>query len=243
MDTFNDIVAEKRTYSATQVTHSHHHAHLIMPLRGELTIAAGASHHRVNEQTLLYVSPNYEHGFYATSRNEFLVLDIPGGMVSANDMRGYSSGCEAHALNNQWKSIRHLLLHELEQQQYSRSALRDLFPYISRCLQQEKRIQPRSIQYIHEHYDQPISVQMLAELENYNRTYYSSWFMNETGKTPSAYIQEVRVNEAKKLLLNSDMPVLHIAMQVGLEHQSSLTRLFTKHEQLTPSQYRQKYRG
>jgi len=240
---FNDIIAEKRTYAATQVTHSHYHAHLIMPLRGELTISAGSTDHQVNEQTLLFVSPNCEHRFYSAASNEFLVLDIPGGMLSASEVLSSSDGCKAHALNNQWRSIRHLLLHEMEQDHDSRTAIRDLFPYISHCLQREKRGLPRSIQYIHEHYDKPISVQKLAELENYNRTYYSSWFMKETGKAPSAYIQEVRLNEAKKLLLSSDMSLLHIAIHVGLEHQSSLTRLFAKHEQLTPSQYRLQYRG
>jgi len=243
VNTFNDIVAERRTYSPTHVTHSHYHAHIIMPLRGELTISTGAKDHRVNEQTLLYISPNCEHGFYSTTSNEFLVLDIPSGMLSRREVLGSSEGCKAHTLNNQWKSIRQLLLHEMEQHHDSRTALRDLFPYISHCLQQEKQGLPRSIQYIHEHYDKPITVQKLSELENYNRTYYSSWFMKETGKAPSAYIQEVRLNEAKKLLLSSDMSLLHIAMEVGLEHQSSLTRLFAKHEQLTPSQYRQQFRG
>ncbi|TCZ79396.1 AraC family transcriptional regulator [Paenibacillus albiflavus] len=241
METFNDIVAELRTYTATHVSHSHKHAHLIMPLQGELVIANGTNQHRVNEQTLLFVPPNLEHNFYSTVRNEFLVLDIPSGLVSACEMPGKGNSCEAITANNQWKGIRYLILQEMEQP-YSHAALRDLFPYISRCLQQ-KRSLPRSIRYIHEHYDEPITVQKLAEYEHYNPTYYSEWFMKETGKSPSSYIQEVRLNEAKKLLRNSNMPILYIAIQVGLGHQSSLTRLFVKHEQQTPSQYRQQYKN
>jgi len=242
METYNDIVAERRTYTSTHVSHSHKHAHLIMSLHGELVIANGTNQHRVNEQTLLFVPPNFEHHFYSAVRNEFLVLDIPNGLVSAWEKPGKDISCKAITVNSQWKGIRYLILQEMEQQ-CSRAALRDLFPYISRCLQQEKWSLPRSIRHIHEHYDEPLTVQKLAELEHYNPTYYSEWFMKETGKSPSSYIQEVRLNEAKKLLISSDMSLLHIATQVGLAQQSSLTRLFVKHEQLTPSQYRQQYRN
>ncbi|WMT43273.1 AraC family transcriptional regulator [Paenibacillus sp. D2_2] len=241
MDTSNDIVAELRTYTATHASHSHKHAHLIMSLHGELVVKNGTNQHLVNEQTLLFVPPNLEHHFYSTVRNEFLVLDIPSGLVSVSEILGIGISCKAITVNNQWKGIQFLILQEMEHQ-YSHAALRDLFPYINRCLQQ-KRSMPRSIRYIHEHYDEPITVQKLAEYEHYNPTYYSEWFMKETGKSPSSYIQEVRLNEAKKLLRSSDIPILHIAIQVGFGHQSSLTRLFVKHEQLTPSQYRKEYKN
>ncbi|TQR46394.1 AraC family transcriptional regulator [Paenibacillus popilliae] len=242
METFKDIVAERRTYTATHVSHSHKHAHIIMSLHGELVIENGTNQKRVNEQTLLFVPPNFEHNFYSAVRNEFLVLDIPNGLVTAYEMPGKGICCEAIAVNNQWKGIRYLILQEMEKK-YSCAALRDLFPYISHCLQQEKGSLPRSIRYIHEHYDEPLTVQKLAKYEHYNPTYYSEWFIKELGKSPFSYIQEVRLNEAKKLLRSCDMSIQHIANQVGFGHQSSLTRLFVKHEQLTPSQYRQQYRN
>lgn len=52
----------------------------------------------------------------------------------------------------------------------------------------------------------------------------------------------MRLNKAKELLRDTDLPILHIAIQVGLEHQSSLTRLFQKYEEITPSQFRTKYK-
>lgn len=126
-------------------------------------------------------------------------------------------------------------MNELDQNA-QRSALKELYPYISHHLLQER--QPRSIQYIHDHYNENITVQQLAALEHYNRSYYTDWFLKETGKSPSAYIQEVRLNKAKDLLRDTTLSVLQIALQVGLEQQSSLTRLFKKNEELTPSQYR-----
>ncbi|RJE88385.1 AraC family transcriptional regulator [Paenibacillus sp. 1011MAR3C5] len=233
MDTFRDIIAERRTYTANKHTHSHGYGQLIIPLQGELEITAGPKSLMMNTDTLLYVPPACEHTYHSAVRNEFLVLDIPHFMLSSIELGDRGIACP---VNNQWKGIRYLILSELDRQSEHGPALKELFPYISHCLVQEQK--PRSIQYIHEHYDEPLTVQKLAEMEHYNRSYYSDWFLKETGKTPSAYIQEVRLSKAKELLRDTNLSILNIAVQVGLEHQSSLTRLFQQYERVTPSQFR-----
>ncbi|RXZ78851.1 AraC family transcriptional regulator [Paenibacillaceae bacterium] len=236
MESCKEIIAERRTYTSSQVTHSHIHAQIIIPLQGELAIKAGAQELLIDHQRLFFVPSGCEHSFHSAARNEFLVVDIPHFMVSSSELpsRGVS-----YSLNNQWKGIRYLILNEMEQSSLDNSALRGLFPYIAHHLFQQQ--QPDSIRYIHENYHMPIAVQQLAALEHYHRSYYSTWFLKETGKTPSAYIQEVRLNHAKQLLRNTQLPILHIAIQVGLEHQSTLTRLFQKHEGITPSEYRRQH--
>src|SRR5579875_457105 len=159
-------------------------------------------------------------------------------MLTWNELKLQNKGI-SYKLNNRWKGIRALILDEIDNYSVCRPALMELYPYISHYLIQEQ--QPLSIRYIHEHYNQNITVQQLASIEHYNRSYYSEWFLKETGKSPSVYIQEVRLNKAKELLCNTELPILHIAIQVGLEHQSSLTRLFQKYEGLTPSQFRKKH--
>ncbi|KIV55911.1 DNA-binding protein [Aneurinibacillus migulanus] len=237
METIKEIVAERRTYTATQDTHSHRYAQLILPLEGELFIETGTQHLRLDHHTLFFVPPECDHTFHSVVRNEFLVLDIPHFMLAKSKLqnRGIS-----YKLNNQWKGIRYLILNEIDKQSLHGPALKELYPYISYHLLQEQ--QPKSIRYIHEHYNENITVDKLASLEHYHRSYYSEWFLEETGKSPSAYIREVRLNKAKELLRDTDLPILHIAIQVGLEHQSSLTRLFQKYEEITPSQFRTKYK-
>ncbi|UVI33416.1 helix-turn-helix domain-containing protein [Paenibacillus spongiae] len=236
METYKELVAERRTYTASQVTHSHSYGQLILPLHGELAIEAGTAHFLLDDRQLLYVPPQCDHTFYANVRNEFLVLDIPDVMIPSSRLnhKGIS-----YSLNSKWRGIRYLILNELDQPAAQPSALKELYPYISHHLHQAR--QPRSIQYIHEHYEENISVQQLAELEHFNRSYYTEWFRKETGKSPSAYLQEVRLHKAKQLLRETNFSILQIALQVGLEHQSSLTRLFQKNEKTTPSQYRKQH--
>ncbi|MFT9816464.1 AraC family transcriptional regulator [Lysinibacillus sp. NPDC056185] len=237
MEKIKKIVAERRTYTPNQNTHSHNYAQLILPLQGELYINTGAQDLQLDHQTLFFIPPECNHTFHSIVRNEFLVLDIPHFMLTKKKL--YNKGI-SFKLDNQWKGIRYLILNEIDKQSLNGSALKDLYPYISHYLLQEQ--QPKSIRYINEHYNENITVNKLASLEHYNRSYYSDWFLKETGKSPSAYIQELRLNKAKELLLNTDLPILHIAIQVGFEHQSSLTRLFQKYGEITPSQFRIKNR-
>lgn len=83
-------------------------------------------------------------------------------------------------------------------------------------------------------------VERLASIEHFNVSYYCKWFYNQTGMTPNAYIQQIRLEKAKVLLETTELSLLEIALQVGYSHQSSLTRLFRKIEGSNPILYRKR---
>jgi AraC-like DNA-binding protein len=59
-----------------------------------------------------------------------------------------------------------------------------------------------------------------------------------TGKTPSEWISESLVIEAKTLLYQSGQSIGEIAIEIGLDDPSYFSRLFKKHEGISPSAYR-----
>jgi len=59
-----------------------------------------------------------------------------------------------------------------------------------------------------------------------------------TGKSPTKWIDEAILAEAKVLLCQSQLNISEIASNVGFEDQSYFTRLFKKYENLTPSEFR-----
>jgi transcriptional regulator GlxA family with amidase domain len=67
-------------------------------------------------------------------------------------------------------------------------------------------------------------------------------FKAATGYTPLAYIQALRIEEAKQSLETDDAPVEQVAAEVGYEDVSSFRRLFRRLTGLTPGDYRRKLR-
>lgn len=59
-----------------------------------------------------------------------------------------------------------------------------------------------------------------------------------TSKSPTKWIDEAIVAEAKVLLCQSDFAISEVALEVGFEDQSYFTRLFKKYEGITPSEFR-----
>lgn len=60
-----------------------------------------------------------------------------------------------------------------------------------------------------------------------------------TGKSPSAWIDQAIILEAKLLLKGTDLPLSDVAARVGIMDQSYFARKFRQHEGITPSEYRQ----
>ena len=56
--------------------------------------------------------------------------------------------------------------------------------------------------------------------------------------SPVEYIQKLRIEQVKELLRDTDLSIMQIAYEVGYNHNSSLTRLFKLHENITPANYR-----
>jgi AraC family transcriptional regulator, dual regulator of chb operon len=74
-----------------------------------------------------------------------------------------------------------------------------------------------------------------------SREHVSRVFKRFKGKTPSEYLNEVRLNYAARLLIHSNNPVLNIALDSGFENLSHFYHLFKKQYNVTPCEYRKMY--
>ncbi len=92
--------------------------------------------------------------------------------------------------------------------------------------------------YIEENYMKKISLNELANLAGFSVSYLSKIFKEETQKSISAYINYVRIENAKKLLCTTDISLVELAYIVGFEEQSYFTKVFKKLEGVAPGKYR-----
>ncbi|WP_246162688.1 helix-turn-helix domain-containing protein [Brasilonema sennae] len=96
----------------------------------------------------------------------------------------------------------------------------------------------RAIDYIHTHLDRDLSLVEIAGVINISPTYFASLFKSTTGISPHQYVIKQRVEQAKLMLLTTDLAIADIALQVGFSSQSHLTQHFKRLTRMTPKQVR-----
>lgn len=92
--------------------------------------------------------------------------------------------------------------------------------------------------YIKEHYAEDLSLGKMAEIVYMNPYYFSSFFKKETGQNYKNYLAEVRMKEAVKLLMKTDMKTYELAKAVGYNDVRSFSEKFREYFGESPSSYK-----
>ncbi len=95
----------------------------------------------------------------------------------------------------------------------------------------------RSIEYINDNYADLNEVQVAA-FANMSYSYYCKLFKRVVGQNFNDYLTTVRINEAERLLLSTDLSVTDIGLAAGFSSGSHFIEKFKKHRGKTPKQYR-----
>ncbi|ANS75580.1 hypothetical protein AWM70_14050 [Paenibacillus yonginensis] len=103
---------------------------------------------------------------------------------------------------------------------------------------QQHNLIRRIAAFIEERLQENWTVKQLAEQFSLNASYLSVLFKREMGKTLSEFIQETRIQRARKLLQDPNIKVYEVAEQVGLQTTAYFTYLFKKTVGCTPQEYR-----
>lgn len=95
--------------------------------------------------------------------------------------------------------------------------------------------------YISNHYNEKITLDMLAEKYSTNKFHIAKEFKRFTGTTINEYIITNRINKAKAMLRYTDQSVSEIANEVGIYNTSFFIKLFRDREHVTPLFYRKQW--
>jgi AraC-like DNA-binding protein len=99
----------------------------------------------------------------------------------------------------------------------------------------------KAIDYILKHRTVKLTVQEIADELNINRSYLSSLFKKEMGKSISDFIREEKIKAAANMLKFSDYSYSDIAEYFGFASQSHFIDCFRKQTGFSPKEYRKKY--
>lgn len=95
-----------------------------------------------------------------------------------------------------------------------------------------------ALSYIEENYHENITLESISNTLYLNKCYFCTLFKEQTGKSFSNYLNEIRIDKSKELLKNKKLSILEIAHAVGYNNQTYFNSLFKKYTNITPLQYR-----
>ena len=106
---------------------------------------------------------------------------------------------------------------------------------------QEDRTIHNITRYLQEHLADEVSLSVLADEFHLNPQYISQLFKSEIGVNFLAYLTNIRMEHAKKLLLTTALSIAEVSEQSGYTDYRVFTKVFKKSEGVTPSQYRRDF--
>ena len=114
----------------------------------------------------------------------------------------------------------------------------------SAALQAQPAVEPgiAAVQrWLPDHLADDLSVDALARRASMSPRTFARAFRRETGTTPAAHVETLRVEAARRLLETTDLTVPAVARAVGLRRAETLHRAFRRRVGTTPEQYRRHF--
>lgn len=98
------------------------------------------------------------------------------------------------------------------------------------------------ISYMHEHFREPLTLDQLSDFCGISKYHLSRQFKKSTGLPPNEYLIRLRLENARTLLINTDLTVSKIAEMSGFENEAYFSRIFRSRFDVSPKQYRRQNR-
>ncbi|MBX9814860.1 MAG: AraC family transcriptional regulator [Sphingomonas sp.] len=101
----------------------------------------------------------------------------------------------------------------------------------------------RAIDFLRSHLAEEVSLERIATEARLSPFHFARMFKVSTGLPPAAYQRRLRLEEAQRLLLETDLPITEIALRIGYETPQAFARMFRAATGASPSDWRRERRG
>ena len=88
-----------------------------------------------------------------------------------------------------------------------------------------------------------LSVAALASRAQMSERSFARWFAHEVGVTPGRYVEQVRIEAARRILEESDDPIARVARACGFGTAETMRRSFLRALRTGPTEYRRRFRS
>ena len=230
--------------------HFHSSAELVYVLEGEHVGYVNGRAVRLQKDEIFFFNPYDVHYYNYIYENELFVLVIGkeylrgyreayGGAVFRNCMTDHARNRAVRALLGEWAE-RYDYGNFLRNAGYTDLLLSELaaaYPPTAAKKSAGRESAIRMIGYLQENFRRDVSLAELADHMGYNKSYCSQLFGRMIGTNVRGYLNDLRAEHARRLLLEEDgaeKTVLDIAMECGFESMNTFYRAFRKRFKKSP---------
>lgn len=172
------------------------------------------------------VNPNKVEFLLELKRIDRLIHQIGLALKADLEVDGIGNGFYADSLATALSA--HLLQHYATRKHVFRS-------YDDGLSKQKLK---EAIEYINEHLDENLSLSIIADHLGMSQYYFCRLFKQSTGLTPHQYLMQQRIEQAKRLLKQTELTNTQIALNCGFSSQSHFAKYFRLNTGVSPRQFR-----
>lgn len=100
----------------------------------------------------------------------------------------------------------------------------------------------KTIEYMHSNLHEKITLEDLSKIANMSPSYFARTFKKETGQSSIGYLNQIRLERVKRLLLEGDKAITEIALECGFGSSAYLSSCFYNQFKISPTDYRKLFK-
>lgn len=243
---------------AITTMHSHPMYHFILPFNDEILFKVGSKEVLANPKMLLVISPNVLHKEVVVNNFTRYIAIFIDKQFFDEQLKKYSEK-EAFDFDVKNIPIPHKFLETIKEfmievdnkvsgwEDITLANNIKICHYLIRSMlginQNKHKVTQRleinqTIEYMYANLDKKITIRDLAKIAHMSPSHYNRAFKNETGESCINYLNEIRLERVKRLLLEGEKKITEIALECGFSSLAYLSSSFYNKFKISPTGYR-----
>jgi transcriptional regulator GlxA family with amidase domain len=107
----------------------------------------------------------------------------------------------------------------------------------------EDSLVSKVLKYVTDHISDALTIEGIADAVGVSRRTFSRAFAKHAHVTPSVFVEQVRIDFARKLLEETDVPLKTVAFRCGFHNATQMRMIFSRQLNTTPKVYRERFRA
>lgn len=232
------------------LAHFHNCIEITCILDGAMDVLLNDQELTVHEGEILLCSPFDIHSYRDSRYHHTIVVIIPPAMVPSLSKTLLSRAFEKPVITDEDGQMHTLMRMLVPASRSGNSILVKGLSYalLGLAIERAGVTQSRAgeqtllirevLQYLEEHIAEPLSVESVAKAFGYSKSRFSHLFNDRLKCTLPAYVRQLRCQHAARLLKETDLSVLDIAMRTGFDCPQTFYRAFKQCYGVTPMAYK-----